>query len=334
MTGEEQSGADAYAAALDRLLDGLEPEADGPEAAAAGAQASADIDSITRALGLIGNTLAAEGSGVGAAAGAAPPVAEAGGVVVAMSSWRSKLNPRVLAAAAVGLLVIGLGVPIAMSTGGGDSDESANALDAPSAQTAVAPAAPDSATAADTAAGLTATTSGGFAAGSPATDTGAATVPGAANDATTNKTAADTLSAPEAAPAPAAGSLADTAPKSSSAAKRDAATSAFSDAVACARAILVGQITAVQPGSTAGRVKVTLLVTSWITPSTGPALITYEVGMADALTPDGSEKLTAGQRRLFVFPAKPSAQAYAYPDSQESRDKVAAVRSERSGEGC
>src|SRR5689334_928648 len=86
-------GDPEYAAALDRLLDGL--EADGP----ADAQVRADTDAIAKALGLIGGALAGEGGGVTAAAGPVPPVA-AGGTVVAMSSWRSKLNPRVLAAAA------------------------------------------------------------------------------------------------------------------------------------------------------------------------------------------------------------------------------------------
>jgi hypothetical protein len=90
--------------ALARVLDGLGPQDDAdPAALAAHERAAADVDAIARALGLIGDTLAAE---------------PAAGVVVPL--WR-RPSRAMLAAAASVVLVAGLGTALVLHGGGGGS---------------------------------------------------------------------------------------------------------------------------------------------------------------------------------------------------------------------
>lgn len=305
-----------YAAALDRLLDGL--DANGP----ADAQVRADTDAIAHALGLIGGALAAEGSGV-SAAGAVPSGAAGGATVVQLSSWRSKLNPRVLAAAASLVVLLGVGVPIALSaSGGGDADESSSALSAPEI-------------AADRAAALE---SAGEDAGNDAfsTEDGAAV---GTTDAATGAAAgaATDTSAGSAVPGSAAAPMAqgDTLAARQKAAKQ-AGDAAFANAVACARAIVIGTITAVQPAPDGAHFNVTILVEEWIAPSSGPLTVTYSVFGSTANSPGVDENVNAGQRRLFVVAASPEERIYAYrqKDWAQTREQIARVRAERAGEAC
>lgn len=320
-----------YAAALDRFLDGLldDPVADG----SVDAQVRADADAITRALGLIGGTLAAEGGGVTAAAGAVPPVAAAacGATVVQLSSWRSKLNPRVLAAAASLVVVLGVGIPLSMSaTSGSDSDDAATAIGAPESAldaAAAAPPAPEAKTmAGDDTFGATADTAAGAAAvpGATATDTGTAAAPGSGGQAADAQALEDARNS-----APAAGTAAGKSGGTT-------ANAAFADAVACARAIFVGNITSVQPSPDGAHFKVTFLVTEWIAPATGPVSVTYEVYGSTVNSPGADETTFAGQRRLFVVPASLDERMYAYrePEWKATKKQIKAVRDERAGQGC
>lgn len=299
--------ADDYAAALDRLLDGL--DGDGP----ADAQVRADTEAIARGLGLIGGALGAEGEHRGAAAAA--PAA----TVVAMSSWRSKLNPRVLAAAASLAVVIGVGIPLAVSsTGGGDSDDAATALSVPENATDGAGAVPQAESAADAFAqpGAPATTGTGSAAGGAAPDPApAAAAPMAGQDAAAKS--GNTLALRE------------------EAAKR-AAAETFAADVACARAIFVGTITGLQPMPDGRHFTVSFLVEDWIVPDSGPVTASYEVLGSTVNSPGLDENTVPGQRRLFIVPASPDARMYAYreKDWAETRKQIAAVRKDRAGEGC
>lgn len=302
---------ESYAAALDRLLDGL--DGDGPT----DAQVRADTEAIARGLGLIGGALAAEGAHRGAAA--------PGATVVAMSSWRSKLNPRVLAAAASLVVVIGVGIPLAVSsTGGGSDDDAATALSAPEVaadrRDGMVPqaesAAGEDALAQPGAAGATDTS------GSAAGATGGVTDP-----------------APGA-PAPMAAQ--DSAPTSGNtlaqreAAAKTAASQAFADDVACARAIFVGTITALQPMPDGKHFQVSFLVEDWIVPDSGAVAVTYEVLGSSVNSPGVDENTVPGQRRLFVIPASSDERMYAYreKDWAETRKQIDAVRKDRAGEGC
>jgi hypothetical protein len=304
---------DAYAAALDRFLDGLDDlDAGGP----ADAQVRADTEAIARGLGLIGGALSAEGAHRGAAA-AAPA-----GTVVAMSSWRSKLNPRVLAAAASLFVVIGVGIPLAVSsTGGGDSDEMSSAQGAPEVAADTAGAAPQ------------AESDGGDAFPQPGavagtTGTGSATAGAAAEQ-------APAAAAPMAAQDSAAKSGNNTLASREEAARR-AAAQTFANDVACARAIFVGTITGLQPMPDGQHFTVSFLVEDWIVPDSGPMTASYEVLGSTVNSPGLDENTVPGQRRLFLVPASPDARMYAYreKDWAETKKQIAAVRKDRAGEGC
>ncbi len=324
-----------YAAALDRFLDGitldgitLDGDGDGDGDGDADAQVRADTDAIAHALGLIGGALAGEGSaraGASAAAGAVPP---AGATVVAMSSWRSRLNPRVLAAAASLLVVVGVGIPLTMnSTGGSSNDEDATtAISAPEPAADSAEAAPMAAPEAgapqavgddygtDAGAGSLATTdASGKAAAAPGA--GAAT---GGNSGTATAGAA----------APAATSARDAA--------KQAATPQFADAVACARAIVVGTVTGIQPAPDGRHYDVTILVEDWIAPASGPVSVTHQVFGSMANSPGEDESVRVGMRRLFVIAASPEERIYAFTqaDWPETRKRIAAIRAERAGSGC
>lgn len=305
--------AEEYAAALDRLLDGL--DGDGP----ADAQVRADTEAIARGLGLIGGALSAEGAHRGAAA-AAPA-----GTVVAMSSWRSKLNPRVLAAAASLFVVIGVGIPLAVSsTGGGSDDEVSAAQSAPEV-------------AADSAGALQPESAAGGDAfaqpGAPGTvDAGTATTGTAAGGAAEQAPAA---AAPMAAQDSAAKSSGNTLASREEAA-RQAAAQTFATDVACARAIFIGTITGLQPMPDGKHFTVSFLVEDWIVPDSGPVATSYEVLGSTVNSPGLDENTVPGQRRLFLVPASPDARMYAYreKDWAETRKQIAAVRKDRAGEGC
>ena len=297
---------EAYAAALDRLLDGM--EGDGP----ADVQVRADTEAIARGLGLIGGALGADG--VQREAAAAAPAA----TVVSMSSWRSKLSPRVLAAAASLVVVLGVGIPLAVSsTGGGADDEATSALSAPEA-------AGDRATAAQAESDAG---GDGFAQPGTADAAGSAAAGGAA----------------EAAPgAPAPMAAQDSAAKSGNTlaareeAARQAAARTFAADVACARAIFVGTITGLQPMPDGKHFTVSFLVEDWIVPDSGPVAASYEVLGSTVNSPGLDENTVPGQRRLFIVPASPDARMYAYreKDWAETRKQIAAVRKDRAGEGC
>ncbi|HUR75248.1 MAG TPA: hypothetical protein VMZ00_13300 [Sporichthya sp.] len=327
------SGVDpeAYGAALDRLLDGLldDPAAD----SSADAQVRADTETLARALGLIGGALAAEGGGVTAAAGAVPPTAGSaagGATVVQLSSWRSKLNPRVLAAAASLIVLLGVGIPVALSSSGGRSDDAATAMDAPDAQQerAGAPAAavPGSAPAPLAADGFTA----------PGTDSAGTGAAGATNPGTvaSGGAAKDSAALADQAPAQPMAGASGVAPETKAA--RDAGQAAFADAVACARAIFVGTITSVQPTPDGAHYKVSFLVENWIAPASGPVTATYDVYGSTANSPGVDENILAGQRRLFVVPASNEERIYAYKEKDwaATKKQIKAVRDERAGEGC
>jgi hypothetical protein len=326
-----------YAAALDRLLDGV----DG--AGAADAQVRADTESIAKALGLIGGALAAEG-GAPAAAGSVSPAAAGGATVVQLSGWRSKLNPRVLAAAATLIVLLGVGIPVALSSGGGTSSSDTAALRAPESATA------------DAATGGVATTGAALAAPQPLADdaySGTNTAAGAAEapaDAGGNggggpatAGAGGGVPAPAAAPNAAGGQTSDTKSAKSAAsqaaedAARQAATPEFEQAVACARAIVIGSVTAVQPDPDGRHVTITVLVEKWIAPTkTGPLSVSYRVLGPTMNTPGPDESVYVGQRRLFVFGPSEDERAYAFPQSSwpETRKKIAAIREQRAGQGC
>lgn len=308
---DASTDGDAYAAALDRLLDGL--DGDGP----ADAQVRADTEAIARGLGLIGGALSAEGADRGAAAAA--PAA----TVVAMSSWRSKLNPRALAAAASLVVVLGVGIPLAVSsTGGGDSDDAATALSAPEVAADRAGSLPQ----AESAAGDDAFAQPGSAGADETTGTGAAA--GAATD------PAPGVAAPMAAQDSAAKSGATLESREAEAKRAAAAT--FATDVACARAIFVGTITGLQPMPDGRHFTVSFLVEDWIVPGSGPVAASYEVLGSTVNSPGLDENTVPGQRRLFIVPASPDARMYAYreKDWAETRKQIAAVRKDRAGEGC
>ncbi|MBA3744938.1 MAG: hypothetical protein H0X00_18780 [Sporichthya sp.] len=249
-----------------------------------------------------------------------------------MSSWRTKLNPRVLAAAASLVVVLGVGIPLSMSaTGGSDNDESATAAGAPESalDRAAAPVAPEAKTmAGDDAFGTTTDSAAGSLPPTDAGTTGTGTTTGAlpgSGQAADSQALEDSRNA---APAPVAGA--------SSGKAAAGANAAFADAVACARAIFIGNITNVQPAPDGAHFKVTFLVTEWIAPASGPVTATYEVYGSTVNSPGVDENIIAGQRRLFVVPASPEERMYAYreKDWTATKKQIKAVRDERAGEGC
>ncbi|WP_019875722.1 hypothetical protein [Sporichthya polymorpha] len=322
---DREPDPEEYAAALDRLLDGIEGTAP------ADAAVRADTDSIARALGLIGGALAAEEGGTPAAT-PLPPAA-AGGTVVAMSSWRSKLNPRVLAAAASLVVVLGVGVPLAVnSTGGSGSNDSTTALGVPESaadRAAGAPAAPAPADA------FAADPGGDLKAEALSDDAGAGTnaaVPGTTSGSAGGVAAAEQAPPPMAADAPPAPAAAKTAND----AARQAATPQFADAVACARGIFTGTITAVQPAPDGAHYDVTVLVEEWIAPTSGPVSVTHRVFGSTANSPGEDETVRVGLRRLFVVAASESERIYSFrpKDWAATKQRIAAIRAERSGQSC
>jgi len=336
------SGDPEYAAALDRFLDGLLD--DGAAGGPADAAVRADTDAIAKALGLIGGALAADGGGVTATAGAVPPAA-AGATVVAMSSWRSKLNPRVLAAAATLVVLLGVGIPVALSTGGSSQNDSA-AMGAPESATdraatdsatgAGAPTAPQAGApaplAADAYANGSATTTGtaGTTAGAaPGAAPGAAGGTGTTGTDTSGTAAGGSAMDPKSAKSAASQAAAD--------AERQAATPEFEQAVACARAIVIGTVTGVAPDTDGRHLRITVLVEKWIAPNkTGPLSVTYRVLGPTANSPGADESVYVGMRRLFVFAASEDERVYSFQEAAwpETKQKIAAIREKRAGQGC
>ncbi|HVE25251.1 MAG TPA: hypothetical protein VNC22_07605 [Sporichthya sp.] len=333
------SGDPEYAAALDRFLDGLLD--DGAAGGPADAAVRADTDAIAKALGLIGGALAADGGGVTATAGAVPPAAT-GATVVAMSSWRSKLNPRVLAAAATLVVLLGVGIPVALSTGGGSSHNDSAAMGEPESATdraatdsatgAGAPTAPQAGPpaplAADAYANGSATTTGtaGTTAGAVP---GAASAPGTTGTDTSGTAAGGSAMDPKSAKSAASQAAAD--------AERQAATPEFEQAVACARAIVIGTVTGVAPDTDGRHLRITVLVEKWIAPNkTGPLSVTYRVLGPTANSPGADESVYVGMRRLFVFAASEDERVYSFQEAAwpETKQKIAAIREKRAGQGC
>jgi hypothetical protein len=333
----EPGGVDAVALAA--VLDGAGPPA-GSDAAARAAheRAAADVKLLARMLGLIGDSLAESGSdeksGVSVVPGASVGTdrqdidsADPGGaspasgaVIVAL---RRRPFGRVLATAASLIVVFGLGTAV-LTRGGGESVPESAPI--PPAALTRAPEAPDAAFGPRLAKSGVAETPEGA----------TAMVPNLRRNAT--MAAPNVASAPEAKAAPAAPLAAPGAPAAIEAAP-DASTSARSapgatpldQAVACARAILIGRVLSV---TTDGRgTTLTLRVDEWITPAAGPTSISYAIGGLDATTDNGPAKLMVGQRRLFVVPRSSSAPAYDFagPDFAAARAEVARAQRRAAG---
>ncbi len=117
---------------------------------------------------------------------------------------------------------------------------------------------------------------------------------------------------------------------------RQNASAAFADAVACARGIFVGTITAVQPETDGQHFRVTFLVEDWIVPSSGAVTVTYRIYGSTANSPGTDENVLGGQRRLFIVPGSEEERISAYreKDWAETKKQIKAVRDERAGEGC
>lgn len=330
---------DAYEVALDRLLDGL--ESDPAVDTEAGASASTDIALIRRGLGIIaaelaGGTAAAATADEAVAAGtdaAGPPPAavplapvrasgrprpveprRAGDAPVvplprpsafdpqpvpdtqpAPAAWWRRPAPAVLAAAASLTLVLTLGVAV---LGGGDSGDS-TAQQAPAATTDSAASAenPD---AASLAGPPTATAGGGV---------------------TTSGKAAGA-----AAPAADAAAPAFT-PGGAAAAKSSRAS--FATTVACARAIVVGEVLEVQDVAGSERARVTFAVTEYLK-GEGMTTRTFVVGSRSARFEELGP-LAAGQRGLFLVPQRRDANVRAWLDDNvpTGRKKVLAAMEQR-----
>jgi hypothetical protein len=109
---DEEARAALDAAALARVLDGLDVEADADAAtSAAHARAAADVAAIRRGFGVLGDALAAP------AAAAVAPQAEPDNVV-ALPLWRRRPG-RTLLAAAASIAVLGLGTTLIVTNSGG-----------------------------------------------------------------------------------------------------------------------------------------------------------------------------------------------------------------------
>ncbi|MGQ0625172.1 MAG: hypothetical protein ACT4PP_11065 [Sporichthyaceae bacterium] len=335
-----------YSSALDRVLDGLgaDPGA-GPEAVAAHAEASADVAALRRALGLIGDALAADSASVAVspiadsasvavspiadsasvafspiaegAPVAAAPVATGGATVVPLATWRSRLRPRVLAAAASLAFVVGVGIPVALSVGGGSGEESTISAGAPL----------DAAESAQERSGLPDGAAAGAAADAAATESestaGALTPPeplppfSLGKDAPAGEAAAADESAAQTAPqvaAPVAG--------------QTTAYDGFRDAAGCARAIMIGAVTAITPTEEPGQVTLTVTVGEWISPPSGPPVVSYVVTGPVAITTKGEEELAIGDRRLFVIPgmANDVVRTFRQPEWEAARERIARVQ--------
>jgi hypothetical protein len=302
----DEARAALDAAALARVLDGLELDLDADDAARdAQERAAADVASIGRAFGVLGEAFAAP---------AAEPAVDddtAENNVVALPLWRRRPGRTILAAAA-SIAVMGLRITVVVANNDdGSNDTNHSATAAGGAAVMQAPAAP------------------------------AAPAPEAqyrSNAQSATGSAADSASAAApAAAAPAAAAAGTTAAKSSKAASTkasdDGTGESLEDAVACARGILIGEVVSIKPGS-GDLFTVTLKVTDWISPGSGPTQITYTVGDDDA---DGSGgKLKAGQKRLFVVPRSTSASVYTFtgPDYSLARSKIAKAQNEDKDVQC
>jgi hypothetical protein len=281
-------------------LDGLDLEVDADDAARdAHDRAAADVALIGRAFGMLGDALAAP-----VEEPTVPVVADDN--VVALPLWRRR---RTFLAAAASIAVMGLGITVIVANNddGSDSNHSATAASGAVAQGA-APMAP----------APEAQYRSNALAAAPA-DTGAAA-----------DSAVGTAQSAPAAAAPAAKSAA----ASTKAAPADDGTGeSLADAVACARGILIGEIVSFQP-TAGGKVSLTLRVTEWISPSSGPTQITYTVGDNDE---DGSAStLRKGQKRLFVVPRSTSASVYTFtgPNYDAAKAKVAKAQDQDQDQQC
>lgn len=341
--------ADLDDAALARVLDGLGP-AQG--AADAHARASADVAALTRALGLIGDELSAGDDAPFPAAGAPSAdaaTADAGAVdgsgapadpdqtgraegdgdaeVVPLPWWLRRPSHAVVAAAASLTVILGLALPAALNDGigltGGGSDSAEPVAQQP------AQAAAGRAEESELDEALTRENSTGAEAFRATPESAPQQAAGAAAEAP----AAD---AP-AAQASAADAAAATSKKSGKAAKGSAedlrAAPSFAEAVACARAIVVGQVADVVPGARDGRYRLTLRVTEWITPESGPGQVTYVVTGPTAAVQGPDEQLRAGQRRLFIVPDDKDARVRTFTAPYDDvRERIASARDRADGD--
>jgi hypothetical protein len=98
----------------------------------------------------------------------------------------------------------------------------------------------------------------------------------------------------------------------------------------------VGTVTAVRPAPDGSHYDVTILVSEWIAPGSGPLSVTHRVLGNLANSPGEDESVRVGMRRLFVVAASPEERIYAFrqADWPETRKKIAAIRAERAGTGC
>jgi hypothetical protein len=288
---DDEARAAHDAAALARVLDGLDLETEADDAAwDAHARAAADVALIGRAFGLLGDALAAP---LVEPAGAAVP-----DNVVALPLWRRRPGRTFLAAAA-SIAVMGLGITVIVVSHDDNSGSNHSA-----------------------------TAAGGAVVEAPAAPAPEAPYPAHALAAAPTDTGTAADSAAGAAPAAAA-----PAAQSAKAAMDDGTGESLADAVACARGILIGEIVSFEPAA-GGKVSLTLKVTEWITPSSGPTQITYLVGDNDE---DGSAStLRKGQQRLFVVPRSTSASVYTFagPDYDAARAKVAKAQDQDQGQQC
>ncbi|GAA1122418.1 hypothetical protein JBF12_02785 [Streptomyces javensis] len=75
----------------------------------------------------------------------------------------------------------------------------------------------------------------------------------------------------------------------------------FPEALACATAVVEGNLTAVRPAGQ-GRVHVTVSVDQWFKPSTGPATARFD--LADPAVADPAEAYTTGDHLLLLVPRR------------------------------
>ncbi|MGQ0632666.1 MAG: hypothetical protein ACT4P1_16745 [Sporichthyaceae bacterium] len=318
---------DAYEAALDRLLDGLEADPSvGGEGAAAQAEAASDVAALSKALSLIGDALAAE-----SAPAAVAPIAAGGATVVPIAGRRPWMNPRILAAAATLAFAFGFGIPVALSVGGGSGDESS--ISAGGSLSDTAESAQNRARLRDEAAA--GETTADTAAEAPAA-AGAIQPPPPVPLVTAGKAEAGAADAP-AAPAPESdGFSAPSAPQEAAPAKQAKRFDGFADSVGCARAIMIGTVTAITPTREPSQVQLTIAVTEWISPAAGAPVVSYVVTGPVAITSKGEEKLQIGDRRLFVIPGADTdvVRTFRQPEWEGARERIATAQAEQAGADC
>lgn len=310
-----EPGRDLDAEALSRVLDGLELDADADDTErAAQTRAQDDVAAIMRAFAVMGDALAAP---------AAPAPVDA---VVLPFTARLRKRAPILAAAASMVAVVGLGAVLVNNNDlGGSQDDSSTAAQAPGDAAA---AAPESAYRAD---GRNSDEESANALEAPASEAAPAADAAAAKAATS----ADAPRAPEPATQVAGEAEATTgaSTKMSSPAKKDSVDPLVA-AVTCSRGVLIGRVASVE--SVGEKFRLTLLVTDWVSPSTGPVTKTFLVGERYALTDDGRINLTTGQEFLFVIPASETkaVRAFTGPDYTEAKKRVAAAQDEADDSNC